>query len=220
MGRVVKLKVTGRLSAFYGNTPQFADQLKQSYKDYGWGVTSVVTTFDSYFTNTRSFEVTMNASDSVSQSTLISGIANTTRTWLDRIEVKVISDTGTSSRTSSGSYNAGTIATVNVPIPSSSASGTYTVKSGDILSNIASMFGMTTANLQSINNISNPNLIYVGQVLKVTGTNKQSNSNNDSNSSNNLANQNQPFSLSNLGLSNETALMVAGVLLILLIKNR
>lgn len=47
---------------------------------------------------------------------------------------------------------------------------TYTVQSGDILSGIAQKFGTTTANLVQINNISNPNLIYPGQVLKITGS--------------------------------------------------
>lgn len=47
--------------------------------------------------------------------------------------------------------------------------GTYTVKSGDTLSEIAQKFGMSTNALASLNGISNPNLINIGQVLKVTG---------------------------------------------------
>ncbi|MCG9855916.1 LysM peptidoglycan-binding domain-containing protein, partial [Staphylococcus argenteus] len=43
----------------------------------------------------------------------------------------------------------------------------YTVKSGDTLSGIATNFKTTVAKLQSLNNIANPNLIQVGQVLKV-----------------------------------------------------
>lgn len=46
---------------------------------------------------------------------------------------------------------------------------TYKVKSGDTLSEIASKFNTTVKNLQDLNNISNPNRIYVGQVLKVNG---------------------------------------------------
>ena len=45
---------------------------------------------------------------------------------------------------------------------------TYTVKSGDTLSAIAAKFGVTMSQLQQWNNISNINLIYVGQVLKVS----------------------------------------------------
>lgn len=46
---------------------------------------------------------------------------------------------------------------------------TYTVKSGDTLSGIASKYGTTYQELARINNIENPNLIYPGQVLKING---------------------------------------------------
>jgi LysM repeat protein len=48
-------------------------------------------------------------------------------------------------------------------------SGTYTVQSGDTLSGIAAKFGTSYQNLQAINGISNPNLIFPGQVLRVGG---------------------------------------------------
>ncbi len=44
---------------------------------------------------------------------------------------------------------------------------TYTIKSGDTLSSIAARYKTTVANLQKLNNISNPNVIYAGRVLKV-----------------------------------------------------
>lgn len=43
----------------------------------------------------------------------------------------------------------------------------YTVVSGDCLSAIAARFGTTVAQICAWNNISNPNVIYVGQVLRV-----------------------------------------------------
>lgn len=43
---------------------------------------------------------------------------------------------------------------------------TYTVKSGDTLSGIAKKLGVSQSTLASKNNISNPNKIYAGQVLK------------------------------------------------------
>jgi len=49
------------------------------------------------------------------------------------------------------------------------ATTTYTVRSGDSLSAIAAKFGTTVSALQSANNIHNANLIYPGQVLKVSG---------------------------------------------------
>lgn len=46
----------------------------------------------------------------------------------------------------------------------------YTVKSGDTLSEIAQRHGTTTNKLAQINGIKNPNKIYVGQKIKVTGS--------------------------------------------------
>lgn len=59
-------------------------------------------------------------------------------------------------------------------IPGSSASpapatGTYTVRPGDTLSGIAARFGTTTAALAAQNGLANPELIYVGQVLRLSG---------------------------------------------------
>lgn len=50
---------------------------------------------------------------------------------------------------------------------SGSSYKTYTVKSGDTLSAIASKYGTTVAKLVSLNGIKNANLIYPGQVLKI-----------------------------------------------------
>jgi len=47
---------------------------------------------------------------------------------------------------------------------------TYTVVRGDTLSGIAARFGTTVAELVRLNNIANPNLIFPGQVLVVSGT--------------------------------------------------
>lgn len=46
---------------------------------------------------------------------------------------------------------------------------TYTVRSGDTLSRIAALYGTTYQELARINNLSNPNLIFAGQILKVKG---------------------------------------------------
>lgn len=45
---------------------------------------------------------------------------------------------------------------------------TYTVVKGDTLSGIASKYGTTYQHLAAVNGITNPNLIYPGQVLKIT----------------------------------------------------
>lgn len=44
---------------------------------------------------------------------------------------------------------------------------TYTVQRGDTLSGIARRFGTTVQEIASVNNISNPNLIFPGQVLRI-----------------------------------------------------
>ena len=56
------------------------------------------------------------------------------------------------------------------------ADETYTVRSGDTLSGIASRYGTTYQQLAEWNNISNPNLIYVGQVLIVRKSSSSSSS--------------------------------------------
>lgn len=55
--------------------------------------------------------------------------------------------------------------------PSVQPSGTtYIVQSGDTLSGIASMYGTTYQHLAEINGIANPNLIHVGQEIRIDGT--------------------------------------------------
>ncbi|MDR4958196.1 LysM peptidoglycan-binding domain-containing protein, partial [Bacillus sonorensis] len=46
----------------------------------------------------------------------------------------------------------------------------YTVKKGDTLSEIAQKYNTTVKALQSLNNIKDPNKIYVGQKLKISGS--------------------------------------------------
>ncbi len=54
------------------------------------------------------------------------------------------------------------------PQPTYPSSDTvYLVKAGDTLSSIASKYGTTYQTLAAYNNISNPNLIYVGQQIKI-----------------------------------------------------
>ena len=55
---------------------------------------------------------------------------------------------------------------------------TYTVKRGDTLSEIALKYNTTVSNLANLNNISNPNLIYPGQVITINGSNNIENGQN------------------------------------------
>jgi LysM repeat protein len=53
--------------------------------------------------------------------------------------------------------------------PPPTSGGTYVVKPGDTLSSIAARYGTTVQELAALNGISNPNLIYAGQVLQIPG---------------------------------------------------
>lgn len=49
----------------------------------------------------------------------------------------------------------------------STAKGTYTVKTGDTLTSIAAKFTVSVQALETANKITDPNRIYVGQVLQI-----------------------------------------------------
>ena len=77
---------------------------------------------------------------------LLSGI----NSWINKADVEIIS-----------------VSSAPIQAP---ATSTYTVRSGETLSSIAAKFGTSYQTLASLNGISNPNLIYVGQVLRVNGS--------------------------------------------------
>ncbi|MDF9443624.1 LysM peptidoglycan-binding domain-containing protein [Limosilactobacillus mucosae] len=96
---------------------------------------------------------------STSSSTLASlnSLSNPNLIYAGQV-LKVSSNASTSSSTSSSANNTVTTAS------------SYTVKAGDTLSAIAAEYGTTYQALASANSISNPNDIYVGQVIKVSAT--------------------------------------------------
>ncbi|MEZ4658729.1 MAG: LysM domain-containing protein [Caldilineaceae bacterium] len=55
------------------------------------------------------------------------------------------------------------------PVRGQQQVGSYTVVAGDSLSAIAGRFGVTVDELAALNNIANPALIEVGQVLLIPG---------------------------------------------------
>ena len=85
---------------------------------------------------------------------------------------------------SNGSTNSNTGSNGNTPSTSGNGSYiTYTVQSGDTLSSIAAKYGVTVTELIQWNDISNPNDIYVGEVLKIYTNNTSSNTGSDGNTS-------------------------------------
>lgn len=77
---------------------------------------------------------------------LLAGI----NSWINKADVEIIS-----------------VSSAPIQAP---ATNTYTVRSGDTLSSIAAKFGTNYQTLASLNGISNPNLIYAGQALRVNGS--------------------------------------------------
>ena len=59
------------------------------------------------------------------------------------------------------------------PGPAPSVPKEYTVRPGDTLSEIAARFGTTVSRLAALNGIADPDKIYVGQVLRLTGSPSQ-----------------------------------------------
>lgn len=119
-------------------------------------------------------------STSVNTLAHLNGISNPNRIYVgQRLLVRsgnAQNSSASSNNSHSSSENNNKSATTN------SATGTYTVKAGDSLSGIASRYNTSWQSLASINKISNPNRIYVGQVLKLSA-----NSSSHSSSSQNTA---------------------------------
>ena len=96
-------------------------------------------------------------STSSSTLALLNSLSNPNLIYVGQV-LKVSSNASTSSSTSSSANSTVTTA------------ASYTVKAGDTLSAIAAKYGTTYQALASTNSISNPNDIYVGQVIKVSAT--------------------------------------------------
>lgn len=62
---------------------------------------------------------------------------------------------------------AGMVATFSVLLTAVVNADTYTVKAGDTLSTIAQTYQTSVESLVALNNLQNPNLIYVNQVLEL-----------------------------------------------------
>lgn len=70
--------------------------------------------------------------------------------------------------------------TINTPTNNTNKIETYTVQRGNTLSQIALEFGTTVREITGLNGISNPNLIFTGEVLKIDVTRNFNEIQNDS----------------------------------------
>jgi LysM repeat protein len=80
---------------------------------------------------------------------------------------RVIQDDTSSSSTTKTTTSTTKTTTTTTKTTSTTTASTYTVKKNDTLSSIAKKYNTTVAKLVSLNNIKNPNIIKVGQVLKL-----------------------------------------------------
>ncbi|WP_251545885.1 LysM peptidoglycan-binding domain-containing protein [Limosilactobacillus caecicola] len=130
---------------------------------------TTTTTTPSTSTNTGSSTTTTATSYTVQSGDNLSGIANKFgTTWQSLAQLNNLSNPNLIHVGQVLQLSAGT--STNTSTTTTTSTGTYTVQSGDNLSSIASQFGTTYETLAQLNNLSNPNLIRVGQVLKVSGS--------------------------------------------------
>ena len=84
---------------------------------------------------------------------------------------------------SAGTSNSGGSTATNTNNNSNTSSTTYTVKSGDTLWGISQKYGISVAQIQSVNNLKST-VIYIGQKLVLTTSSSSSNTNSSTSSGN------------------------------------
>lgn len=124
------------------NTPKSdiaaGNQVKVKFSANNWATGQAIPSW----VKGRTYDVSQVSGNRV----LLAGI----NSWINKSDVEIIS-----------------VSSAPIQAP---AVGTYTVRSGDTLSSIAAKFGTSYQALAGLNGIANPNLIYVGQVLRVNGS--------------------------------------------------
>lgn len=152
------------------NTPVITNKSDYTQTNNGASTTATATYYTVQSGDTLS-GIAVEYNTTTATLTSLNNLSNPNLIYVGQVLKVAGSSTSVSTSTSSSSTSQAT------------TSGTYTVKAGDTLSSIASSYNTTTAALASANSISNANLIYVGQVLKVTGTSSSTSTTTSSTSS-------------------------------------
>ena len=165
----------------YATDPSYANALINLIRTYnltqldsvafsGKVVTNKNNNGDNSSYNSGSSSVSNTGYYTVQSGDTLSGIANRYSTTVNHLAS--LNDISNPNRIYVGQVlrlGSGSTSTVSNVVNHSTASstGSYTVKSGDSLSAIAARYGMSYETLARLNNIANPNRIYVGQTLNL-----------------------------------------------------
>ena len=165
----------------YATDPSYANALINLIRTYnltqldsvafsGKVVTNKNNNGDNSSYNSGSSSVSNTGYYTVQSGDTLSGIANRYSTTVNHLAP--LNDISNPNRIYVGqvlklSANSTTANSTHQVTTSTTSAGSYTVKAGDSLSAIAARYGMSYETLARLNNIANPNRIYVGQVLRL-----------------------------------------------------
>ena len=165
----------------YATDPSYANALINLIRTYnltqldsvafsGKVVTNKNNNGDNSSYNSGSSSVSNTGYYTVQSGDTLSGIANRYSTTVNHLAS--LNDISNPNRIYVGqvlklSANSTTASSTHQVTTNTTSAGSYTVKAGDSLSAIAARYGMSYETLARLNNIANPNRIYVGQVLRL-----------------------------------------------------
>ncbi len=211
-------------AGYFSTASSVASNFKSKLLAHGWGVSLVTVTYSSKVSGDAYFSVYFYAHCNDPKSKLVNAVKSVNAKYkiFDDIRITIVEEPIGSDCSSSN--NQGGLVIRELPAPTTtrnrtssvgvvnsniSSSGVYVVQSGDTISKIASKLGTTVSELVRLNNLSNPNVIYVGQRLKTN-----SGSNSESSQSLISSVSNQDFNSLLDGNSKYLLLALAGILLI------
>ena len=176
MGNIIKYNgIVNLTTNGYVNSWNYLAGLAQSkMRSAGWGVTQFRLIDGGNFSFVLDVEcgqnaeaITFNLEQTLLGTATLTGAVFSTAdiTSIDTLQINCGSTGGGGGNTGGGGTGGGGGNT------GGGGTSTYTVRAGDTFSRIASRYGLSIAQLQALNpQVTNINLIHVGQVLNVSGT--------------------------------------------------